>query len=70
MYSEPSQTSNIELFTKIVNGRNPRTIFAKKLFLDVLLVLSTPPRKNKDLTFFTSLCHALEKVLKLRILSW
>ena len=34
-YSEPSQTSKKESFTKIVNGVEPLTIFAKRSVLDV-----------------------------------
>ena len=34
-YSEPCQTSKIELFAKIVNGFQPLTIFAKSSVLDV-----------------------------------
>ena len=33
-YSEPSQTSKLELFAKIVNGYKPLTIFAKLRFLE------------------------------------
>ena len=35
MYSEPSRTSRIEPFTKIVKGQKPLTIFAKSSFVDV-----------------------------------
>ena len=34
-YSEPSQTSEMELFTKTVNGLKPLTVFAKKSILDI-----------------------------------
>ena len=34
-YSEPSQTSELQLFTKTVNGLKPLTIFAKRSNLDV-----------------------------------
>ena len=34
-YSEPSQTSKIELFEKVVNGFQPLTIFEKSSILDV-----------------------------------
>ena len=36
-YSQPSQTSNMELFVKTVNCRKQLTIFAKSSLLDVLL---------------------------------
>ena len=36
-YSEPIQTSKMELFGKIVNGFSPLTIFAKSYILDVWL---------------------------------
>ena len=35
LHSEPSQTSKIEVFAKIINGFKPLTIFAKKSILDV-----------------------------------
>ena len=34
-YSQPSRTSKIELFAKIVNGFQSLTIFAKSFILDV-----------------------------------
>ena len=34
-YTEPCQTSRIELFAKRVNGLKPLTIFAKSSILDV-----------------------------------
>ena len=34
-YSEPSRTSKMGLFTKIVNGRKPLNIFAKRSIVDV-----------------------------------
>ena len=34
-YPEPSQTSKMELFVKIVKGGNPLTIFEKSSILDV-----------------------------------
>ena len=34
-YSEPSRTSTMELFMKIVNGLNPWTIFPKSSILDI-----------------------------------
>ena len=37
LYSEPCQTSKMELFLKIINGRKPLTIFAKSSILDVWL---------------------------------
>ena len=37
-----SQTSKIELFTKLVNGLQPLTIFTKILILDVRMVLNMP----------------------------
>ena len=36
-YSEPSRTSKLELFSKIVNGWKPLTIFAESFILDVRL---------------------------------
>ena len=36
-YSEPCQTSKMELFEKKVNSFQPLTIFARILFLDVWL---------------------------------
>ena len=36
-YSEPSWTSKMDLFAKIVNGWTPLTIFAKRSILDVRL---------------------------------
>ena len=35
IYSEPCQTSKLELFAKIVNGVQPLTIFAKIFIIDV-----------------------------------
>ena len=37
MHSEPSQTSKMEIYAKIVNGRELLTIFAKSFILDVWL---------------------------------
>ena len=34
-YSDPSRTSEMELFTKIIKGLKPLTIFAKNSILDV-----------------------------------
>ena len=34
-YLEPSQTSEMDLFTKTVNGLKPLTIFVKRSILDV-----------------------------------
>ena len=34
-YSKPNRTSKMERFTKIVNGLNPLTVFAKSFVLDV-----------------------------------
>ena len=34
-YAEPSQVSEMELFTKTVNGPKPFTIFAKRSILNV-----------------------------------
>ena len=36
-YSEPSGTSKMEFFAKIVNGWKPLTIFAKSSILDIRL---------------------------------
>ena len=36
-YSEPSRTSKMELFAKIVNSRTPLIIFTKSSILDVWL---------------------------------
>ena len=36
-HPEPSQTSKMEFFVKIVNGLNPLTIFGKSSMLDVRL---------------------------------
>ena len=36
-YPEPSQTSKMELFVKIVKGGNPLTIFEKSSILDIWL---------------------------------
>ena len=38
-YSEPRQTSNNEIFTKMVNGFQPLTIFAKSSIFDVWIHL-------------------------------
>ena len=35
VYSEPNQTSEMELSAKIVNGFQPLTIFAESSILDV-----------------------------------
>ena len=35
--SEPSQTSNMDLFAKIINGWKTLTIFAKRSILDIWL---------------------------------
>ena len=35
-YSEPCQTSKIERFAKVFNGKNPSTIFTQWFILDVL----------------------------------
>ena len=40
VYSEPSQTSKMELLVKIVNSRNPLIIFVKCSIFDC--VLNTP----------------------------
>ena len=37
-YSEPCQTSKMNLFAQIVNGIHPFTIFAKSSILEVRLV--------------------------------
>ena len=37
MYSEYSQSSKIEYFTKIVNRLKPLTIFSKRYILEALL---------------------------------
>ena len=37
-YSEPCQTSKMDLFAQIVNGIHPFTIFAKSSILEVRLV--------------------------------
>ena len=39
MHSEPSQTSKMELFAKIVNGLKPLTVFVKSSILDVWIGL-------------------------------
>ena len=39
-YSEPSQTSEMELFTKIVNGFKPLIICIKSSFLEIFLELA------------------------------
>ena len=36
-HSGPSQTSKMELFTKVVNDLKPLSIFAKSVILDVWL---------------------------------
>ena len=36
-YSEPSQTSKVDIFTKIVDSKQPAIIFAKSSILDVQL---------------------------------
>ena len=36
-YSEPSQTSKMELFAKLVKGFLPLTVFAKSYILDIWL---------------------------------
>ena len=36
-YSQPSQTSKMEVFTKIVNGFQPFTVFIKSSILDIWL---------------------------------
>ena len=36
-YSEPSQTCKVDIFTKIVNSKQPAIVFAKSSILDVQL---------------------------------
>ena len=43
-YPEPSQTSKMELFAKIVNGFYPLTIFGKSFILDIWLGSVCAPR--------------------------
>ena len=42
-YSEPNQSSKIELFAKIVNGFQILTIFVKRSILEVLLSFECVP---------------------------
>ena len=48
-YSEPCQTSKMEVFTKIVNGFSFLTIFAKSSILDVWQDSEFPCKPRKDL---------------------
>ena len=51
LYSGPSWTFEIELFSKIVNGKEPLNIFKKSSFLDFWLgseYVSTPPFPGKS----------------------
>ena len=41
-YSEICQTTKMERFVKIINGLNPRAIFAKRSILDIDRVLNKP----------------------------
>ena len=43
-YPEPSKTSKMELFVKIVNDFYPLTIFAKSFILDIWLGSVCAPR--------------------------
>ena len=48
-YSEPCQTSKMEVFTKIVNGFSFLTIFAKSSILDVWQDSEFASEANNDL---------------------
>ena len=61
-YSEPSQTSEMELFTKTVNGLKPLTIFAKKIHIKCVPSRSSHRRCSVKKVFLEILQSSQENI--------